>query len=96
MSRYIVDADAIHGAHIAVRGTASRVQSEVASMHAQLQALQDSWSGQASVAFQGVLHDWRATQLRVEESLAGITEALALAGRQYDEVEAGNTRLFAA
>lgn len=95
MSRYVVDADAIRGAHIGVRGTASRVQSEVASMHGQLQALQDSWSGQASVAFQGLVQDWRATQLRVEESLASINEALAAAGRQYDEVEQGNTRLFA-
>ncbi|MCR8670770.1 WXG100 family type VII secretion target [Agrococcus sp. HG114] len=95
MSRYVVDGDAIHGAHISVRGTASRLQSEVAAMHAQLQALQDSWSGQASVAFQGVLQEWRATQLRVEESLASINEALAMAGRQYDEVEQGNTRLFA-
>ena len=96
MSRYVVDADAIHGAHIAVRGTASRVQSEVSAMHSQLQALQDSWSGQASVAFQGVVQDWRATALRVEESLAAINEALAAAGRQYDEVEQGNTRMVAA
>ncbi|WP_413316713.1 WXG100 family type VII secretion target [Agrococcus sp. 1P02AA] len=96
MTRYIVDADAIHGAHIAVRGTASRVQAEVAAMHSHLQALQDSWSGQASAAFQGVVQEWRATQLRVEESLAAINEALAHAGRQYDEVEQGNLRMFAA
>ena len=95
MSRYVVDGDAIHGAHLAVRATASRLQSESAAMLAQLQALQDSWTGQASVAFQGVVQDWRATQVRVEESLASINEALALAGRQYDEVEQGNTRLFA-
>ncbi|MBO1769559.1 WXG100 family type VII secretion target [Agrococcus sp. TF02-05] len=95
MSRYVVDGDAIHGAHLAVRSTASRLQSESAAMLAQLQALQDSWTGQASVAFQGVVQDWRATQVRVEESLASINEALALAGRQYDEVEQGNTRLFA-
>lgn len=96
MSRYVVDADAIHGAHISVRGTAGRVQSEVSAMHSQLLALQDSWSGQASVAFQGLLQEWRAVQLRVEESLANINEALAHAGRQYDEVEQGNTRMFAA
>lgn len=96
MSKYVVDADAIHGAHIAVRSTASRVQSEVSAMHSQLQALQDSWTGQASIAFQGVLQDWRATQMRVEESLAAINEGLAAAGRQYDEVEQGNTRMFAA
>ncbi|MCH1884359.1 WXG100 family type VII secretion target [Agrococcus sp. ARC_14] len=96
MSKYVVDAEAIHGAHIAVRGTAGRLQSEVTAMHSQLQALQDSWSGQASIAFQGVVQDWRATQLRVEESLAGINEALAHAGRQYDEVEQGNLRMFAA
>ena len=96
MSRYVVDADAIHGASVAVRGTAARLQSEASAMHSQLQALQDSWSGQASVAFQGVVQDWRATQMRVEESLAGINEALAHAGRQYDEVEQGNLRMFAA
>ena len=42
------------------------------------------------------MQDWRATALRVEESLAAINEALAAAGRQYDEVEQGNTRMFAA
>jgi early secretory antigenic target protein ESAT-6 len=94
MSRYVVDADAIHGAHIGVRGTGSRVQSEVAGMLAQLQSLQDSWTGQASVAFQALVQEWRATQQRVEESLANINDALAAAGRQYDEVEAGNARLF--
>ena len=95
MSRYVVDADAIHGAHVAVRGTASRLQADAAAMHSQLQALQDSWTGQASAAFQGVLQEWRATQMRVEESLTSINEALAAAGRQYDEVEQGNTRIFA-
>ncbi|MET4098159.1 early secretory antigenic target protein ESAT-6 [Agrococcus sp. UYP10] len=94
MSRYGVDADALHGAHVGVRGTGSRVQSEVAAMLAQLQALQESWTGQASVAFQALLQEWRATQQRVDESLANINEALAAAGRQYDEVEAGNARLF--
>jgi WXG100 family type VII secretion target len=95
MSRYVVDADAIHGAHVAVRSTASRLQADAAAMHAQLQALQDSWTGQASAAFQGVLQEWRATQMRVEESLTNINEALATAGRHYDEVEQGNTRIFA-
>lgn len=42
------------------------------------------------------MQDWRATQLRVEESLAAINEALAHAGRTYDEVEQGNLRMFAA
>jgi len=33
-------------------------------------------------------------QQRLEESLAGLNQALAVAGQQYAEIEQANTRLF--
>lgn len=95
MSRYVVDSDAIDSARAAAHATVSRIQSDVAALMGQLQALQDSWTGGASVAFQGVVTDWRGTQLSVEESLRQITIALQQAGQQYADVESANTRLFA-
>ena len=64
------------------------------ALHGQLVNLQSSWTGQASIAFQGVVTDWHATQQRVEDSLAGISAALAQAGRLYEEIEQQNARLF--
>jgi len=77
-----------------VRNSISRLQSEVSGLHGQLTNLQGSWTGQAATAFQTVVTDWKATQVRVEESLAAINQALSQAGQQYAEIEANNARLF--
>jgi WXG100 family type VII secretion target len=71
-----------------------RIQAEVSGLHGQLTQLQSSWTGPAATAFQGVVSDWRATQQRVEESLAHINAALAAAGRLYADAEEQNARLF--
>lgn len=94
MTRYQVDSEAVLGAEIALRATGGRLQSEVSGVVAQLVSLQDSWTGQAASAFQAVLADWRATQQRVEESLAGLSHALGRAGQQYAEAERANASLF--
>jgi WXG100 family type VII secretion target len=94
MTRYQVDSEAVFTATGAVRGTVSRIQSEVQAMHGQLASLQSSWSGDAALAFQTVVADWNATQLRVEESLNAINIALGQAGQQYADTESANARLF--
>ena len=94
MTRYQVDSEAVFTATGAVRGTIARIQSEVEAMQGQLAALQGSWSGNAALAFQTVVTDWKATQQRVEESLGAINLALGQAGQGYADVEAANARLF--
>ena len=94
MTRYQVDSDIVMGTTARVRGTIDTIQSEVAGLMRQLTELQSSWTGEASVAFQGVVADWRATQQRVEESIGTINQALGRAGAQYQEVERGNADLF--
>jgi WXG100 family type VII secretion target len=94
MTRYQVDSEAVLSATGAVRNSISRIQAEVAGLHGQLTNLQGSWTGQAATAFNGVVADWKATQQRVEESLAAINQSLAQAGQQYAEIESANTRLF--
>jgi hypothetical protein len=41
-----------------------------------------------------VIADWRATQERVRSSLEEIQRALAVAGRQYAEVESTTAAMF--
>ena len=95
MTRYQVDSEAVLGATTAARSTIGRIQAEVSGLHGQLDNLQGSWTGQAASAFQAVVTDWKATQQRVEESLAAISHALGQAGQQYADIEASNARLFA-
>lgn len=95
MTRYQVDSDAVIGATGAVQASIGRIQGEVSGLHGQLTNLSGSWTGQAASAFQAVVLDWRATQQRVEESLAAINSALSAAGQQYAEIEAANARMFA-
>lgn len=94
MTQYQVDSDAVLSAESALRASAARIQGEVSGMLGQLVALQSSWTGQASTAFQSVVSDWRNTQHLVEQSLAGITHALGRAGQQYAEAEQANASLF--
>lgn len=95
MTRYTVDSDAVSSAAAAITGTVSRLQSEVAALHGQLEALQGVWTGSAAVAFQGVVQQWRTTQTSVEQVLASIDRALRVAGQQYVDTEVANARLFA-
>ncbi|MBT2498122.1 WXG100 family type VII secretion target [Agromyces sp. ISL-38] len=94
MTSYHVDSDQVSAANQTVQGTIGRIQSEVSSLLGQLTGLQSSWSGQASAAFQAAVADWRATQVQVEQSLAGLNRALGTAAVQYAEAEQSNARLF--
>ena len=94
MTQYQVDSDAVFATSGAARGSISRIQAESQALHSQLVALQSSWTGQAASAFQLVVDDWRATQVRVEESLSSINTALGQAGQQYADIEATNALLF--
>jgi 6 kDa early secretory antigenic target len=63
-------------------------------MQAGLRELESLWTGSASANFQQLVSDWRATQLKVEESLASINAALAQASQQYAQAEEANARMF--
>lgn len=95
MTRYQVDSEAVQAATGAIRGSMGRIQSEVNGLQGQLTGLNESWSGQAASAFQAVAAEWHTTQLRVEESLAAINQALSVAAQQYADAESSNARLFA-
>ncbi len=95
MTRYQVDSEAVMAATAAAKGTIGRIQGEVGALHGQLTNLQGSWSGPAASAFQGAVMEWKSLEQRVEEVLGAMGSALGHAGRQYAEIEAANTRLFA-
>jgi 6 kDa early secretory antigenic target len=95
MTRYQVDSEEVISTTGAARGSIGRIQAEVEGLHALLTNLQGSWTGQAAAAFQGVVSEWKATQIRVEENLASINAALGQAGQHYAEIEVANARLFA-
>ena len=63
-------------------------------MQAGLRELEGLWTGQAASNFQELITLWRGTQAQVEESLAGINEALTVATHQYAEAELSNARMF--
>jgi len=95
MTSYQVDSEALVSAANATRGTIGRIEADVIGLHGQLVGIEAVWSGQASAAFQGAVANWKSVQQQVEECLAGLNQALGLAGQQYAEIEQANTRLFA-
>jgi len=95
MSRYQVDSEAVLTTTGAARGSIDRIQSEVTGLHNQLTSLQDSWSGPAAIAFQGVVSEWHGLEQQLNQGLANLGRALAAAGQQYADTEEANARLFA-
>jgi len=94
MTAFSVDSDQVLSATSAVRGTMDRVHADTAAMLGLLTQLQASWTGQASVAFQDVVDQWRAAQRQVEDALGAINAALSTAGTRYAEAEAATLGLF--
>jgi early secretory antigenic target protein ESAT-6 len=94
MTRYQVDSEAVLSTTVSARAAMGRIQAEVATLVGQLAALEGTWSGQAATAFQAAVGDWRATQNQVAQSAEALGQALSQAGRQYEEIEQANARLF--
>jgi WXG100 family type VII secretion target len=96
VSSYQVNAEQITTATAGVHKSIAIIESEVASLMNQLNALQGSWRGAAANAFAGVATQWQGTQKQVEASLAAINTALSSAGQTYTQAEEHAMRLFAA
>ncbi|MDN5754213.1 MAG: WXG100 family type VII secretion target [Arthrobacter sp.] len=94
MSSFSANTAEMRGRAQAVQGTIERLRAEVNTMQAGLRDLESSWHGAAASNFQAVVADWRATQMKVEESLTAINTALSHASQQYDDAEAANARMF--
>ena len=93
--RFEVDSAQVAQAAGAARASGAAIHSEVNAMLRHLTELQGSWRGSAAASFEGVLGEWRATQVQVELALDHISQALDAAARQYAEAEQAATRLFA-
>ena len=94
VTSFHVDSALVESTAQTVSSLAARLSADTASMLAQLEGVQQAWSGGAAQAFANTVAQWRATQQQVESSLVSIHEALAAAARQYAEVEAANLRMF--
>ncbi|MCS4484768.1 WXG100 family type VII secretion target [Gleimia sp. 6138-11-ORH1] len=77
-----------------VHASVESVRTEVATLMANLNALEASWSGQAAVQFHQLTQEWQTTQSQVEAALDEIGSRLQLAANQYAEAETQATGLF--
>lgn len=94
MSVFTVDTDAVHAAHAATRATIERLQSESATLMAQLRQLQSTWSGTASNAFQTCAEQWQGAQVHVEQVLDSIGTSLGSVATQYADADQYSASLF--
>ncbi len=94
MAVFSVDSDQVMVATAGIRATGDRLQADTAAMLAQLTQLQGSWTGAASIAFQGVVERWRAAQQNLDAALTDIGTALGSAGAQYAQTEDAAAGLF--
>ncbi len=95
MSVFHVDSQHIASAAVTAEQSATAIRTEVNQMLLFLGGLSESWGGAAAVTFQGLLDQWRATQIQVEESLSAISTQLNHASQTYAEAETAATSLFA-
>lgn len=94
MPIFSVDSDAVMTATASIRATSDRLQTDTAAMLGQLTHLQGSWTGSASIAFQGVVERWRAAQRDLDAALEEIGSALAVTGQQYAQTELAAAGMF--
>ena len=94
MTIFRVDSEQVLAANNNIQATIGKLQTEVESLHAQLQSLEGSWQGVAASSFQELVRHWRLTANTVEQQLGEVGRALATAAHQYNEIEQANLRLF--
>ena len=93
-AQFTVDTERIAAASGDIARLSADIEGQVGIMMHRLTALQEAWTGSASMQFQGVVAQWRGTQQQVRTSLDSIGQVLGAAGVQYAEAEAQATRMF--
>lgn len=96
MAQFRVDSDELSGAMGAAHSQIDQVRSSASQLTSTLTALESSWTGQGSAAFQGAVQEWRTAQLTVEDAITSINQALGLAADQYGSAESNVARMFSA
>ena len=94
MTIFRVDSEQVLAANSNIQVTIGKLQSEVETLHTQLQSLEGSWQGAAASSFQELVKRWRLTANNVEQQLGEVGRALAMAAQQYNDIEQANLRLF--
>jgi WXG100 family type VII secretion target len=94
MTNFHVDSSALDSATVQIGSTIDRLTADVATMGAQLRALEGAWSGPAALAFTHLMNEWTTASLRLTESLSAIGTALRQIHTHYLDTEATNVRLL--
>ena len=94
MSLFHVDSDRVLATASSAQTRSDEIATSVDALMHDLASLADTWQGTAASSFQSAAEEWRGVQTSVHDSLRSINEALRMAGQQYQEVEAANTRMF--
>lgn len=94
MSLFHVDSDRVLATASSAQTRSDEIATSVDALMHDLASLADTWQGTAASSFQAAAEEWRGIQTSVHDSLRSINEALRMAGQQYQEVEAANTRMF--
>lgn len=95
MSNFATNTEDMRTKSANIQATAERIRADINTMQSSLQELEGTWQGVASANFQGVVAQWRSTQLQVEESLNSISRALTQSAQHYDDAEQANASMFA-
>lgn len=74
---------------------AHEIEARLAQLTTQMSELAHSWTGSASVSFQGLFHDWDKTARQMKTALDSIGLSLKGAGQDYDALEQKLTSQFA-
>lgn len=95
MAKFTVDSDLMTSTMATAYTEIDAVQTHTAQLTTTLNTLEATWQGQAAVAFQEVVEQWRGTQSQVETAIANINQALGAAAEHYGTTEGDVIRLFA-
>lgn len=95
MAKFTVDSDLMSSTMATAYTEIDAVQTHTQQLTTILTTLESSWQGQASIAFQGVVEQWRGTQTQVETAIANVNQALGAAAEHYGTTEGDIIRLFA-
>ena len=92
--KYTVDSDALSTATATAFVQIDDVQLAAASLTTTLTDLEAAWTGQAALAFQSALDEWRGAQVIVEEAVRSLSTGLGLAAEHYGVAESDVLQLF--
>ncbi|MCL2418764.1 MAG: WXG100 family type VII secretion target [Conexibacteraceae bacterium] len=94
MPQITVETEAVRAAGQKIQALSNEIEGLIGQLQTVAASSRDYWQGTANAAFETAMQDWNTAAVNIKNAASTIGNATMVAGSNYQDTEAANTKMF--